>query len=146
MTTVTGPLIASPDTPHTAKRIAIRYGRREFWRASWCPAKSLDRYQAFAAVEIARYARPGQTVTAEVAEALDVLAQTLGYTWRDAAELIAKPPHVLDCRFHTMTLSCWCEPATALDGHREPDGSDPAFAATGADPIAANGFLMDVLS
>ena len=47
-------------------------------------------------------------------------------------------------RLHILSTGCWCAPTTAAEGHAEPDGSDPAFAATDNDPISADGELLEV--
>lgn len=49
-------------------------------------------------------------------------------------------------QLHTLTESCWCEPATALDGHVNEDGTAPEFVATDLDPVDEHGYLMEVAS
>ena len=46
---------------------------------------------------------------------------------------------------HTLATGCWCQPATALDGHVNEDGTAPEFAATDQDPVDADGFVLDEL-
>lgn len=47
---------------------------------------------------------------------------------------------------HTLTPGCWCDPASALDGHINEDGSAPEFAATDQDPVDADGFLVEAVA
>lgn len=47
---------------------------------------------------------------------------------------------------HILATSCWCDPATALDGHVNEDGTEPEFAATDSDPVDADGFLLEELA
>jgi hypothetical protein len=49
-------------------------------------------------------------------------------------------------QLHTLALSCWCQPADALDGHVNEDGSQPEFAATDQDPVDADGFLVEAMA
>lgn len=75
-------------------------------------------------------------------------------TERDALRLLASPdkrgtatrPDEAPERLHTLTAGCWCEPASALDGHVNEDGSQPEFAATDHDPVDADGFLIEELT
>ena len=64
---------------------------------------------------------------------------------RSGGLLAAGEPHILDTRHHEMSLSCWCEPRTALDGHRNDDGAPVEFAATDQDPVGVDGWLMEVI-
>ena len=45
---------------------------------------------------------------------------------------------------HTLTASCWCSPATALEGHVNEDGGESEFAATDQDPVDGDGYLIEV--
>ncbi|MGH2868233.1 MAG: hypothetical protein ACRDNK_11795 [Solirubrobacteraceae bacterium] len=44
---------------------------------------------------------------------------------------------------HTLSTTCPCEPTTAVDGHRNADGTPPDFEAMVGDPIDADGYLID---
>lgn len=139
MTAIAGPKMTSDHTKHTARRIAIRPGAREYWRSSWCPDRALDRNQAITAMTIAELAGDDRRPRGLLEELVLELDITVG----EALAAVAAPPHVLDTRFHTLSLSCWCEPCTAIDGHRNLDGTEPTFVATDHDPISACGFLLD---
>jgi hypothetical protein len=143
MTTITDRIMTSPATPHTARRIAVRPSAREYWRCSWLPDRSLDRNQAITAMTIAEHAIPGVSLNGGHSVLLAGLAAELDLTWTAAARLIAQPPHVLDRRFHTLSTACWCQPATAWDGHRNGDGTETDFVATDADPIDADGYPLE---
>lgn len=148
MTTITDRLMSSTSTPHTARRVQLAPER---WRASWLPARVLSRNQAITAITIAELATEGLTAGGLRPDSpawplINQLAAELDLTGIDAAWQVANPPHVLDRRLHTLTTSCWCEPATALDGHRESDGTEPEFAATDQDPVDADGYLIGALS
>jgi hypothetical protein len=75
-------------------------------------------------------------------------------TERDALRSLASPdnrdiatqPDEAPERLHTLTAGCWCEPASALDGHVNEDGSQPEFAATDHDPVDADGYLVEELA
>lgn len=146
MTTITDRQMTSAVTPHTARRVQLAPER---WRASWCPERTLTRNQAVTAMALAELVDPrlragGFDCTDVIWRRIDQWAAELELTGPAAMIAIAERPHVLDRRLHVLSTSCWCEPATALDGHREQDGSDPAFAATEADPIDADGNLLEV--
>lgn len=148
MTTITARLMTSTVTPHTARRVQLAPER---WRASWCPQLLLEQHQAVTAMLLAEILAPriaaGDLFHEDpLWKHIDRWAAELELTGPAVLVAIAERPHILDRRLHVLSTSCWCEPDAALDGHREADGSDPAFAATDADPVTSGGFLMDVLS
>lgn len=139
MATITDSLMTSDQTPHTARRVghARRPGGPERWRVSWLPGTLLTRSQATTAILLAELAVDGPLA--------DTWAAQLGVTGAAALEWIQQPPHALDRRLHVLSLSCWCEPLTAFDGHLEPDHSEPCFAALDGDPIDPAGRVLEVL-
>ncbi len=44
---------------------------------------------------------------------------------------------------HTLSTSCWCQPITDWDGHRNDDGSDVDFEGMAGDPIDADGYPLE---
>ena len=142
MTTITDRLMTSRATPHTAWRIAVRPGAREHWRVSWLPDRSLDRNDAITAMTIAELVRPGVATTDDFAT-IRALAAELDLGPIDASIRVLRPPHILDRRFHTLSTSCWCEPATAFDGHRAEAGAPIDFEALAGDPLDADGFPLE---
>lgn len=140
MATITDHHMTSDQTPHRARLVgnARRPGGPERWRVSWLPEVLLTRSQATTAILLAELAIAGPLA--------DRWAAELGVTGAAAVVLINQPPHALDRRFHVLSTSCWCEPSTAIDGHHEPDGSEPVFAATDNDPISPEGYLIEAAS
>ncbi|MFD5244977.1 hypothetical protein ACFWIW_10560 [Amycolatopsis sp. NPDC058340] len=135
-------------TPHTARRVqAARYpGDPERWRVSWLPGQLLSKADTNLALALAELLFDGAPpLGSGRRRRLEILASGLDLTVDRAAELIATPPHRLDRRFHTMSLGCWCQPRPTIDGarHVEPGGREPIFAATDADPITADGQLLE---
>lgn len=135
-------------TPHTARRIqAARYpGDPERWRVSWLPDELLTRADANLALGLAealfdgtpRFGSRGWQLLEQLASRLDLTAER-------AIDLIAEPPHLLDRRFHLMTIECWCRPRYAsawFVRHTDPAG-EPVFAATDSDPITDDGQLYE---
>lgn len=45
---------------------------------------------------------------------------------------------------HTLSTSCWCQPASAWDGHRAEAGDPVDFEAMAGDPVDAAGFPLEV--
>lgn len=135
-------------TPHTARRVqAARYpGVPERWRVSWLPDELLSRAEARLALALAealfdgapRFGGRGWRLLEQLASEFDLTAGR-------AIDLIAEPPHLLERRFHVMSLGCWCRPRPTLDGarHVEPGGREPVFAATDNDPIADDELIGD---
>jgi len=147
MTAVDGPWMTSTVTAHRAKRIAIRPGRtetREYWLVSWLPHRTLTRGQATTAMLLAEAIAEGVD-DRQRRQRIVCWAAELDLTGPEAAQLAAGEPHILDTRHHEMSLSCWCEPRTALDGHRNDDGAPVEFAATDQDPVGVDGWLMEVI-
>ncbi|GAB3156146.1 hypothetical protein GCM10027258_62140 [Amycolatopsis stemonae] len=142
MTAIAERAMTSDVTPHTARRIAVRPGQREYWRSSWCPHLALDRNQAITAMTVAELLTPPAVGHPGL---LKALTDELGVTVEEAVAAVDAPPHVLDTRFHTLSLSCWCEPVSAIDGHRNPDGSEPEFAASDTDTVDGAGRLLEVV-
>lgn len=131
---ITDKTMTSDQTAHTARIVSLP-GQPERWRVSWLPDQLLRRNQAITAVLLAEFAKLGPLA--------DTWAAELDLTAAEAIERINQPPHELR-RFHVLAETCWCEPRTAVDGHREPDGTEPVFAATDADPVDVHGYLKPV--
>lgn len=140
MTAVDDGLMTSCLTPHTARRVAVRPGEREFWRVTWLPFRVLARNQAVTAMTIAELC--DHLAGDQDAALLEELCRELGVGWLDAMGRCYTPPHTLDTRFHQLSTSCWCQPATAWDGHRNDDEIDVDFEAMFGDPIDAAGFPL----
>lgn len=135
-------------TPHTARRVqAARHrGRPERWRVSWLPDQLLSPAEVQLALALAELLFDGAPpLGSSRRRRLEVLASHLDLTVDRAAELVAAEPHRLDRRLHTMSIGCWCQPKPTLDGgkHFEPCGREPVFAATDADPVDADGYLLE---
>jgi len=135
-------------TPHTARRVqaARHHGRPERWRVSYLPDQLLGPADTQLALALAELLADGAPpLGTDRRRRIEVLASRLDLTVDRAADLIATPPHALDRRFHTMTISCWCRPRHAsawFIRHNDPAG-EPVFAATDADPVDADGFLLE---
>ena len=151
MTTATTPATGRRTTyrtPHTARRIqAARYpGGPERWRVSYLPEQLFTASEANTALVLAEVLFDGAPrLGTERRRRVEVLASTLDLTVDRAADLVATPPHELDRRFHTMSLSCWCQPRQTLDGAVRPDPlGEPIFAATDQDPVTRRGFCYEL--
>lgn len=129
--------ITSRRTPHIARRIATTLGGRECWQCSWLPRRVLDRNQAVTAITVAELC--DHLADDRDAALLEQLCRELGVGWLDAMGRCYSTPHVLDTRFHQLSRTCWCEPATAFDGHVD-DGLP--FAAFAGDPVDELGFAL----
>jgi hypothetical protein len=46
-------------------------------------------------------------------------------------------------RPHLLSPSCWCQPATAFDGHRNDGEIDVVFDAMAGDPIDPSGYPIE---
>ncbi|ANN16277.1 hypothetical protein SD37_11875 [Amycolatopsis orientalis] len=134
-------------TPHTARRVqAARYpGDPERWRVSWLPDQLVTAADARLALGLAELLFDGPPpLGTGRRHRIEVLASGLDLTVDQAADLVARPPHVLDRRFHTMSTACWCRPRLSFDRtvHIDPVG-EPVFAATDQDPIDADGHALE---
>jgi hypothetical protein len=147
MTAVTDNRLTSDLTEHYAKRIAIRRigdELREYWRVSWCPDRVLTRDQATKAMLLAECvaALPDDRHTRA---RIVCLAATLDIPAPEAAQLAKQPAHSLDRRYHDMSRECWCGPVSALEGHRNDDGTDVEFIAGDTDAVTADGRIVEVV-
>lgn len=135
-------------TPHTARRVqAARYpGDPERWRVSFLPDQLLTAADARLALGLAELLFDGAPpLDTDRRRRLEILASQLDLTVDRAADLVAVAPHLLDRRFHVMSLGCWCQPRPTIDGakHVDPVG-EPVFAATDDDPVDADGYALEV--
>lgn len=134
-TRITDTAMSSTSTDHTARRTHPT----DQWRVSWLPHRLLTRSEAATAMTIAEVIASRPAPENRIWYAVTAWAAELDLTADDAKTLAG------GSRVHILSTGCWCAPATATDGHAEPDGSDPVFAATDNDPISANGQLLEVL-
>lgn len=134
-TRVTDTAMSSTSTDHTARRTHPT-GQ---WRVSWLPHRLLTRNEAITAMTIAEVVASRPAPGNRIWFAVKSWAAELDLTTTEAKTLAGGR------RLHILSTGCWCAPATDVDGHAEPDGSDPVFAATDADPIDDRGELLEVL-
>jgi len=134
-TRITDTAMSSTSTDHTARRTQPT-GQ---WRVSWLPHRLLTRNEAATAMTIAEVIASRPAPHNHIWHAVKAWAAELDLSADEAKTLAGGR------RLHILSTGCWCAPATATDGHGEPDGSDPVFAATDNDPISADGELLEVL-
>lgn len=134
-TRITDTAMSSTSTDHTARRTHPA-GQ---WRVSWLPSRILTRNEAATAMTIAEVVASRPAPGNRIWSALTAWAAELDLSTDEAATLAGGR------RLHILSTGCWCAPATATNGHAEPDGSEVVFAATDADPIDERGELLEVL-
>jgi len=133
-TRITDTAMSSTSTDHTARRTHPT-GQ---WRVSWLPHRLLTRNEAVTAMTIAEVVASRPAPENRIWSAVAAWAAELDLSTTEAKTLAG------DRRLHILSTGCWCEPATAIDGHAEPDGSDPVFVATDTDPVTVDGELLEV--
>ena len=134
-TRITDTAMSSTSTDHTARRTHPT-GQ---WRVSWLPRRLLTRNEAVTAMTIAEVVASRPARGNRIWSAVATMAAELDLTTDEARTLAGGR------RLHILSTGCWCAPDAAADGHAEPDGSDPVFAATDNDPISSGGELLAVL-
>jgi len=134
-TPITDTAMSSTSTDHTARRTHPA-GQ---WRVSWLPSRILTRNEAVTAMTIAEVVASRPAPDNRIWSAVTEWAAELDLTAAEAKNLAGGR------RLHILSTGCWCAPATATEGHAEPDGSDPVFAATDNDPVTEDGQLLEVL-
>jgi len=134
-TRITDTSMSSTSTDHTARRTHPT-GQ---WRVSWLPRRLLTRNEAVTAMTIAEVIASRPAPDSRIWSAVKAWAAELDLSTDEVAALAGGR------RLHILSTGCWCAPDAAADGHAEPDGSDPVFAATDNDPISSGGELLAVL-